>query len=112
MGRPLARGLVGGAAYAAGRAGARRFAGPPGRRRAGPEPGDRRELQAEQRAARQPVHAPPPPAPAPAPKPAPPPAPAAGGADVASRLTQPAQLLQQGLLIPEGFAAAQAGLLA
>ncbi|WP_245194916.1 SHOCT domain-containing protein [Kitasatospora phosalacinea] len=113
VGRPLARGLVvGGAAYAAGRAGARRAADEQGQNEAIAElqaDQDRAAQQqaAQQQAAQQPVYAPPSAAPAPAPA-----APAAGGEDVASKLNQLAQLVQQGLLTPEEFAAAKARLLA
>ncbi|MGW4807266.1 SHOCT domain-containing protein [Kitasatospora sp. NPDC004272] len=112
VGRPLARGLlVGGAAYAAGRAGARRAAGEQDQDRAIAELQAEQDRAAQQQAVQQqvvqqPVYAPPPVAPVA------PVAPAAGGEDVASKLGQLAQLVQQGLLTPEEFAAAKARLLA
>ncbi|MBO2450659.1 SHOCT domain-containing protein [Actinomadura barringtoniae] len=96
-GRPLLRGaLVGGTAYAMGRRAANSA------QREAQQSADIAELQAQQAYA-QPVQAPPPPAPAQAP---------AGGGTVADQLLQLGQMVQQGLLSQEEYAAAKAKLLA
>ncbi|WP_051055137.1 MULTISPECIES: SHOCT domain-containing protein [Kitasatospora] len=98
---------MGGAAYAAGRAGARRAANEQGQDEAIAELQAEQQQQAVQQ--QQQAYAPPP-QPV-APQPVAPVASGGGGEDVASKLNQLAQLVQQGLLTPEEFAAAKARLL-
>ncbi|MFJ9521654.1 SHOCT domain-containing protein [Kitasatospora sp. NPDC101801] len=95
VGAPLVRGLVvGGAAYAAGRSAARSSRDEQDQNAA------IADLQAQQ--------APPPVYQAPAYQPPP----AAAQPDLASKLTELGQMVQQGLLTPEEFATAKARLLA
>ncbi|MFJ8046211.1 SHOCT domain-containing protein [Kitasatospora sp. NPDC096147] len=97
VGAPLVRGLVvGGAAYAAGRSAARSARDEQDQNAA------IADLQAQQAAA----------APSSYQAPAPAPAPAQAPADVAGKLASLAELVQQGLLTPEEFAAAKAKVLA
>lgn len=92
MGAPLLRGaIVGGAAYGMGRRAARN------QQQDAYQDQAIADLQSQQ----QPVYAP-----------APAPTPAAGGDDLTSRLAKLGEMVQQGLLTPEEFAAAKAKLLA
>jgi hypothetical protein len=103
--RPLARAaMVGGAGYMAGRSAANRNA------REQEQEARIAELEAQQQYA-QPAAAPPPPPPAAAPPPPPPAAAAPAGDDMVAKLTQLAQLKDQGILSEDEFNAAKAKLL-